>query len=378
MSMFFSKSPEFEQKNFFWLLIIITVAFVWLLWPFFGALFWSAILAMVFLPLQNKFLKITHQKRNLSALLCWTTILLIVILPAIVIGISLIKEATELYLKIQSGELNISQRLRDMHQATPPWIINILNQVGITDTHEIIQFINTNLARGLQFLGTHILSIGQYTFNFIVNFIIMSYLLFFFIRDGSKLINNIHNAIPLNDSHKNNLLLKFATVIRATIKGSVVVSITQGALGGIIFWLLGIKGAILWAVLMAFLSFVPVVGASLIWLPFAIYFLLNDALWQGFTLIFFGVFIIGMADNILRPILVGKDTKMPDYVVLISTLGGVVGIGLDGIIIGPVIAAMFMAIWSLFSAEQSHQTSSANLGAKPGDTPIAAAQTPVP
>ena len=123
----------------------------------------------------------------------------------------------------------------------------------------------------------------------------------------------------------------------------------QGALGGAIFWILGIQGPLLWGVLMAFLSLLPAIGAALIWAPVAIYFLVTGEIWNGIILTAFGVLVIGMIDNILRPILVGKDTQMPDYVVLISTLGGMALFGLNGFIIGPVIAAMFIAAWDLFS-----------------------------
>jgi predicted PurR-regulated permease PerM len=128
----------------------------------------------------------------------------------------------------------------------------------------------------------------------------------------------------------------------------VVVAMVQGTLGGLAFWFLGVKGALLWAVLMAFLSLLPAIGAGLIWLPVALYFLLTGAVWQGLALIAFGVFVIGLIDNVLRQILVGKDTAMPDYVVLISTLGGMAVFGLNGFVIGPVIAAMFIAVWDIY------------------------------
>jgi predicted PurR-regulated permease PerM len=148
------------------------------------------------------------------------------------------------------------------------------------------------------------------------------------------------------------LVSRFAVVIRATVKGSVVVALAQGALGGLIFWILGIHAALLWAVLMAFLSLLPAVGAALVWLLVAVYFLATGAVWQGVVLIAYGVFVISVVDNILRPILVGQDTKMPDYVVLISTLGGIEIFGLNGFVIGPVIAAMFIVAWDIFSASR--------------------------
>ena len=126
------------------------------------------------------------------------------------------------------------------------------------------------------------------------------------------------------------------------------VAVTQGALGGIAFWFLGIQGVLLWSVLMAFLSLLPAIGAGLIWAPVAIYFLASGQLAQGLGLIAYGVLVIGMVDNVLRPILVGKDTRMPDYVVLISTIGGMALMGINGFVIGPVIAALFISAWGLF------------------------------
>jgi predicted PurR-regulated permease PerM len=185
----------------------------------------------------------------------------------------------------------------------------------------------------------------------------MLYLLFFLLRDGRALAARIREAIPLDAEHKDQLAQKFTTVIRATVKGNIVVAASQGALGGLIFWLLDIQGPVMWGVLMAFLSLLPAVGASLIWGPVAIYFLATGATGQAAILTAYGIGVIGLVDNLLRPLLVGKDTKMPDYVVLISTLGGMALFGLTGFVIGPVIAALFMATWGLFApAGDSHSS----------------------
>jgi predicted PurR-regulated permease PerM len=127
------------------------------------------------------------------------------------------------------------------------------------------------------------------------------------------------------------------------------VAALQGALGGLIFWFLGLHAPVLWGVVMGLLALLPAVGAALIWVPTAIYLLATGSIWQGVVLLTFGALVIGLVDNILRPLLVGKDTKMPDYVVLISTLGGLAAFGLNGFVIGPVIAAMFIASWDIFS-----------------------------
>ena len=199
-------------------------------------------------------------------------------------------------------------------------------------------------------VGGVALGIGQDTLDFIVSLFVMLYLLFFLLRDGDALVRAHPQGGPAaRRSSRASCLAKFAIVIRATVKGNVVVAALQGALGGLIFWFLGIPSPLLWGVLMAILSLLPAVGAALVWGPVAIYFLATGHVWQGMVLIGFGVFVIGLVDNVLRPILVGKDTRMPDYIVLISTLGGIAVFGINGFIIGPVIAAMFMAAWDLFA-----------------------------
>jgi predicted PurR-regulated permease PerM len=178
----------------------------------------------------------------------------------------------------------------------------------------------------------------------------MLYLLFFLLRDGSVLTRHAADAIPLHRDLQHDLAAKFATVIRATIKGNIVVALVQGTLGGLAFWTLGIEAALLWGVLMAFLSLLPAVGTALVWAPVAIYLLATGAIWQGVALIAYGVLVIGLVDNVLRPVLVGKDTKMPDYIVLLSTLGGLAVFGFNGFVIGPIIAAIFIAVWHTLAA----------------------------
>ena len=136
--------------------------------------------------------------------------------------------------------------------------------------------------------------------------------------------------------------------------------VLQGMLGGIIFWFLGVPAAVLWGVLMAFLSLLPAVGSALIWLPVALYLLATGTVWQGLLLIAYGALVIGLVDTFLRPFLIGMDTKLPDYVVLISTLGGIAIFGLNGFVIGPVIAAMFIATWDIFSGSQESKKAKAS------------------
>jgi predicted PurR-regulated permease PerM len=341
-----------EDKTFLILVIAVSVAFAWILWPFFGAVFWATVLAIIFSPLHRRLTASMGQRRTPAALLTVLIILTMVILPAALIAASLVRESLGIYERIQSGELDFARIFRDIGAVLPAWITRGLDAVGLNNLGDLQDRLSAGLTKGLQFVATRALSIGQNTFAFVVAFFVMLYLLFFLLRDGGALLGRIRDAMPLEDSIKLELAAKFTTVIRATVKGNVLVAIAQGALGGVIFLLLGIRPALLWAVLMTFLSLLPAVGAGLVWFPAAIYLFATGATWQSLVLVAYGVLVIGLVDNVLRPILVGKDTKIPDYVVLVTTLGGMAIFGINGFVIGPVIAAMFIAVWHIVAASR--------------------------
>jgi predicted PurR-regulated permease PerM len=342
-------SSALQNRTLLLLLAAVTVAFAAILWPYNGAVFWGVVLAILFAPLHRKLLRRMPRRRNLAAFVTLCVCLLIVILPMALIGVSLAQEASVAYERMRSGQLNYGAYLQQVLAALPAWLLALLDRFHLTSVAELQARLASVGAQASQFLATKALDVGQNTLQFIVSFGVMLYLLFFLLRDGVQLATRVRDAIPMDDQHKRQLARKFITVTRATVKGNIAVAAAQGALGGLIFWVLDIQGPVMWGVLMAFLSLLPAVGASLIWGPVAIYFLATGATWQAITLTAYGICVIGLVDNLLRPVLVGKDTKMPDYVVLISTLGGMALFGLTGFVIGPVIAALFMATWDLFA-----------------------------
>ncbi|MEJ7685984.1 MAG: AI-2E family transporter [Variovorax sp.] len=348
-------SPELQRGTFLFLLAAVTVAFFWILMPFFGAVLWGMALAILFTPLYKKLLKRMPGRRNLAALATLSIALVIVIIPLTLITVSLVQEASLVAQRVRSGDINFAAYFQQIVNAVPRWAINLLDRFGLGNVEALISRVSASAAQGSQAIASQAVNIGQNTFDFLVSFFVMMYLLYFLLRDGSTLSKTIREALPMARPHTHYLLNKFTTVIRATVKGNVVVAIVQGALGGIAFSVLGVQGALLWAVLMAFLSLLPAVGAALVWLPVAVYFLAVGAVWQGVSLIVFGVVVIGLVDNILRPLLVGKDTQMPDYVVLISTVGGMALFGINGFVIGPVIAALFMSAWGLFATSNEEE-----------------------
>jgi predicted PurR-regulated permease PerM len=341
-------SPQLQRGVFLALLAVVTVAFLWVLMPFFGAVLWGVALAILFTPLYKRLLKQMPGRYNAAALSTLAICLFIVILPLAMVGVSLVQEIVQVTQNIRSGQINFAAYFQQILNAVPQWLLSIFERFNLGDMQAWQARISAGAAQGSQLIAGQALTIGQNTFDFVISFFVMLYLLYFLVRDGAGLSKMMREAVPLAKPHTHYLLNKFTTVIRATIKGNVAVAIAQGAIGGIAFWLLGVQGALLWAVLMAFLSLLPAVGAALIWGPVAIYYLATGHFWQGGILIFIGVFVIGLVDNVLRPVLVGKDTQMPDYIVLMSTIGGMAIFGVNGFVIGPVIAALFMAAWSLF------------------------------
>jgi predicted PurR-regulated permease PerM len=334
------------------LLVAVSLALGYILLPFYGAVMWASIIALLFTPLYRWLLPRVSHRPTVAALVTLLIVLVIVVLPLALVAASLVREAAAVYERLQSGELNPAQYFHGVFDALPNWITVVLDRFGLVNFSTLQRRLTTALTQGTQFIATQTFSIGQNTFEFVASVFITLYLSFFLIRDGNAVVHAMWDAVPLATVHKQALLEKFTTVIRATVKGNLLVAAIQGALGGIGFWYLDVSGALLCAVMMAFLSLLPAVGAGLVWVPVAIYFLLVGALWKSVALLAYGVLVIGLVDNLLRPILVGKDTRMPDYVVMITTLGGIAVFGINGFVLGPVIAAMFIAVWHIRATTQ--------------------------
>ena len=344
-----------HKRAFILLLIAVTIGFGLVLQEYAVAIFWGVAFAIVFAPLHRKLLERMPQKPTLAALATLLISLVMVILPLALISLSLIKETAAIYDRINSGNLSAGSYVEQVFNALPSWMTPWMDKLHLGTLAEIQNKLSNIALQASKLAATKAVGLGQNTLGFVVGFGVMLYLIFFLLRDGKALVARIWAATPLAPDHKRELATKFITVIRATVKGNLAVAAAQGALGGLIFWILGIPGAVLWAVVMAFLSLLPAVGAGLVWGPVAIYFFATGEVTQGVILAAYGVVVIGLVDNVLRPLLVGKDTKMPDYVVLISTLGGMALFGLSGFVLGPAIAALFMAAWELFTSMQEQE-----------------------
>lgn len=341
-----------HRRAFILLLALVTIAFGWILLPYFGAIFWAGTLALVFNPLQQKLVQRFNGRRNLAALTTLLICFVIVIIPGTLVTTSMVYEGRSLFLRIRSGDINLGDYINQLHVLLPNSLDNWLERIGLDSFSQLREKFSAGAMQGSQYVATQLLSIGQNTVQFVTSLGVMVYLMFFFFRDGLQLTALLLRAIPLSHHHKTQLLDKFAAVVRATVKGNVIIAIIQGCIGGVTFWGLGVEAALLWGAMMSFLSLLPAIGAALVWIPVVIYFFAVGAFLKASILSFVGIVVIGLVDNLLRPPLVGKDTKMPDYVVLTATIGGMSLFGINGFVIGPLIAALFIATWALFIAEE--------------------------
>ena len=345
-------TPALRRAAFLLLLALVTVAFFWIISPFFGAVFWAMVLALMFMPVHRRLCARLRGRDTLAALGTLLFCMVIVVVPMIFVVGAMVDEATSFTQRLRTGEFNPRTYFEQIQNALPGWLRDLLGRFGLFNAQDVVDKLTAAVVQGGQALTTRALAIGQNTLMLLVDLGIMLYLLFFFLRDGRDLAQTIRRAVPMQTQHTDFLLSKFATVVRATVKGNVVVAVVQGALGGLALWALGIGGAVFWGVVMAILSLVPAVGSALLWVPAAGYLMLTGATGKGIILIVVGIGI-SFIDNLLRPRLVGRETRLPDYVILVSTVGGLSVFGPNGFVIGPLIASLFIAGWGLYREERT-------------------------
>lgn len=338
-----------EKTAFMWMLVAASIAFIWVLLPFFAPILWACVLAILFHP-ANNYLRNRYPNRiTLTSILTMVFALFIVVLPIILIVTTVANEAAALFKAYDAGEIDLEPYFENISDRLPA-LQHKLNLLHISPENLKSQ-VNSAIAETANFITKQSLSIGQNTLAFFLNTGLTLYLTYFMFRDGDKIMKWMHATLPLSEDHEARLFRTFYRVTRATIKGNLLVAFIQGLLGVTIFWLLDIRSAFLWGGLMAFASMIPAVGTALIWGPIAIFFLVTGETQSGVILSVYGIGVIGMADNILRPIFVGRDSKLPDYIVLLTTLGGLALIGINGFVVGPLIAAMFLSLWTMFMVE---------------------------
>jgi len=323
---------------------LATLGLLWVLAPFRSAIVWAVAAAILFSPLYHWLERRLNHRRNLAAALSVLAMTIALILPAIAAGAAFAHQAAILVTQ-KSGEAHLPASFDQIHASLPQWLHNVLRLSGGDDVASVQRYVARLLEGGLAALFGGAIGIGQSAFALAVTLGVMVYVSFFFIRDGLEIHAAVTEHLPLSEITKTRLSTELGDVLRATLRGSLIVAVVQGSVGGLVFCLLGIEAPVVWAFAMAFMSLLPPFGAGAVWLPMAAFLLLTGSIWQGIALVACGLLVIGLIDNLVRPILVGRAARLPEYLVLLSTLGGLALLGLDGIVLGPVLVAVFLVAW---------------------------------
>ena len=332
------------------LVAAVTALFLAVAWPFLKPLLLGALLAGLFHPLYRWITRVLGGRQSLGAA--------VTLLVLLVLGLG----PLSVFLGIV-----VQQALTVSDQAIP-WLSQHLGAASTYNVHEWLvrrfptlaeympsqEQLLQNVATAAKTAGTFLVTLASrmtaLTATFLLNLFVMLYAMFFFFRDGHTILERIFYYLPLNDEDETLMLARFTSITRATVKGTLVIGAIQGALAGVAFWVAGIDGAALWGTVMTILSIIPGIGAPLVWVPVVVVLFVNGQYLTGTLLLVWCAAVVGTIDNFLRPVLVGRDAKMPDLLILIGTLGGLFLFGPIGFIVGPIICGLFLTVWDIYGA----------------------------
>jgi predicted PurR-regulated permease PerM len=339
------KRETFQQIFLLSLVIAISLIFFSMIRSFALTLLLAGIFAGLLQPFYQRLLTPFREHRSLASLCTILVFVLAVVIPLL------------LFLGIVAGQAF------DISKSAAPWIERQLTEPDRLSQwfrnlpgfeyvepyrEEILQRLATVAGNVGNFVVRGLSAATSGTVAFFFQFFIFLYALFFFLIDGQALLRKIMYYMPLSSADEGRLMAKFSSVTRATLKGTLVIGVIQGGMAGIGLAVAGIGGSVFWGTVMVVLSIVPGIGTALVWVPAVIYLLAVGKVLAGVLLAVYCAVVVGSVDNLLRPRLVGRDTKMPDLMILLGTLGGILLFGVVGFIIGPVIAALLITVWDIY------------------------------
>lgn len=350
-----------QHWSFLLLLAGVSVLFLWVVWPFFAPVMWAALAAIMFQPLYRWSLRRCGGKRNLAATLALSIIFVAVLLPALWVGSLVVNEAVGIVNTLRSEPIDIVGWLEAAIAMLPEPLQRMAADNGWTNVALMQERIQQLLGESAGMLASQAVSIGSGAVSFFLSFGLGLYVLFFLLRDGKRIGETILHSAPVERDIADRLADRFLGIVRAVIKGSGVVGIVQGAVGGLVLWVAGVPSPLLLAVLMAILALIPAVGTALVWAPAGIWLIVAGETWAGVFVLGAGFIVISSIDNVLRPILVGRDTGIPDWIILVTTLGGISLAGFSGIVLGPLVAGLFLAAWGILQEQRAEDEEAAAL-----------------
>jgi predicted PurR-regulated permease PerM len=336
-------TTSYNKYFFFAILIGLTLLAFFIVKPFLIPFIFALILVHLFNPVYNFLLRKTKNK-PVSSLLTCLLIALIIIIPIVLITALVVGE-------VQSAIGNLTGNPESLNKTLS--FINNLSAHPVFQTLDLGKIINQeSILSALKSISQVFMFILQGAYTGILHFIFVMFILFFSLYyifiDGKKLIEKLMKLIPLKDKYDRMLLSDVNSMIRATIKGTMLMAIFQGIIGSVLFWATGVASPVFFGLLMAVFSVIPAVGSGLVWLPVGAAMILFGHLTAGFIILLAGVFVIGSMDNFLRPKLIGNDAQMHPLLILFSTLGGIAFFGISGFIIGPIIVSLLVVLWDIY------------------------------
>ena len=353
------RTEELQQASFLIILVVVSLLMAVIVYPFAQPLLWAGLAAIMFQPLYRNVLRRLRGRRNPAAGLSLLIIFILVLVPAAWIASMVIEQAIVLVATLQQQPIDLAALFDSVYTRLPQVARDAVDRSGWADIGMIQTRVQELLTESAGMIATQAVSIGSGALGFFLSFGVALYVMFFLLRDGERIGRTVLCAVPVERSIADRLAERFLGIVRATIKGTGVVALVQGALGTITLMIAGVPSALLFGVIMAIFALVPVIGSGAVWVPAGIYLLVTGETWQGLFVLLAGFFIISSADNVLRPILVGRDTGIPDWIILITTLGGISLVGFSGIVLGPLVAGLFLASWSILREQRDEDEEAA-------------------
>lgn len=328
----------------------VSALFLAVAWPFLEPLLLGALLAGLFHPLYRWITWLVAGRQSLGAVLTLLVLFILVLVPVTAFLGVVVQQALTVsdhaipWVRQYLGAANTF----NLHD----WLVQRFPALAdyVPSQEELLQHVGTAAKSAGAFLVTVLSRMTTTTATLVLNLFVMLYAMFFFFKDGQKILERIFYYLPLNDEDEARMLARFTSITRATIKGTVIIGIIQGALAGVAFWIAGIQGAAFWGTIMTIFSILPGIGAALVWVPAVIILFVNGQYVAATLLLVWCVTVVGTVDNFLRPVLVGRDAKMPDLLILVGTLGGLFLFGPIGFIVGPIVCGLFLTVWDIYGA----------------------------
>lgn len=347
-----NRTGDLQQASFLIILAVVSLLMAVIVWPFSQPLLWAALAAIMFQPLYRRVLRQVGGRRNPAAGLTLIIIFFLVMVPAGWIATMVVQQAIVLVTSLQQQPVDLAALFDAVYTMLPRVLREAVDRSGWANVAMVQTRVQELLTQSAGMIAGQAVSIGGGALSFVLSFGVALYVMYFLLRDGERIGRTVLSAIPVEQAIAERLGERFLGIVRATIKGTGVVALVQGTLGTITLMIAGVPSALLFGVIMAIFALVPVIGSGVVWVPAGLWLLISGATWQGLFVLLSGFFIISSADNVLRPILVGRDTGIPDWIILISTLGGISLVGFSGIVLGPLVAGLFLASWSILRAQR--------------------------